>query len=135
MEMMKKNADEQVKITQSWAQVAAGAPTPPTSTPTPTEAISLRVEMAVMGHTMSYLKVRRNARLVWLKVVRLRQVGGKERFFKSFPKTPFDPDMAVRHVRFIFVREELAGKSILSYRSLSSMFIWWRFSVGLLAFS
>jgi hypothetical protein len=35
IEMMKKSANEQVKITQSWAQVAAGAPAPPTSSPTP----------------------------------------------------------------------------------------------------
>jgi hypothetical protein len=85
--------------------------------------------MAVMGHMMSYLKVRRNVRLVWLKVVRLRQVG-KVRFFKSFQQTPYEslrteknqedldhrePDMVVQHVIFISVREELAGKSILSY--------------------
>ena len=35
LDMMKKNANEQVKITQSWAQVAARAPSPPTSSPTP----------------------------------------------------------------------------------------------------
>ena len=79
--------------------------------------------------TILYLKVRRNIRLVWLKVVRLRQVA-KERFFKSFQRTPYESvrtkksqedldhhelDMAVRHVRFISAREELAGKSILSY--------------------
>jgi len=101
--------------------------------------------MAVMGHTMSYLKVRRNVRLVWLKVVRLRQVG-KEWFFKSFQTTPYESirteksqedldhrelDMAVLYVRFISVREELAGKSILSYQSLSSVLtLGWRFSVG-----
>ena len=101
--------------------------------------------MVVMGHTMSYLKVRRNVRLVWLKVVRLRQVG-KEWFFKSFQTTPYESirteknqedldhrelDMAVLHVRFISVREELAGKSILSYQSLSSVLtLGWRFSVG-----
>ena len=83
--------------------------------------------MVVMGHMLLYLKVRRNARLVWLKVVRLRQVG-KERFFKSFQTTPYELtrteknqedfdhhelDMAVRHVRSISVKEELAGKSIL----------------------
>ena len=88
--------------------------------------------MAVMGYTMSYLKMRRNVRLVWLKVVRLRQVR-KERFFKSFQETPYESirrvknqenldhrelDMAVRCVRFISVREELAGKSILSYQRL-----------------
>jgi hypothetical protein len=88
--------------------------------------------MAVMGHTMSYLKVRRNVRLVWLKVVRLRQVW-KERLFKSSQKTPYESirteknqedldhrelDMAVRHARSIFVREKLAGKSILSCQSL-----------------
>ena len=88
--------------------------------------------MVVMGHTMSYLKVRRNVRLVWLKVVRLRQVG-KEWFFKSFQTTPYESirteksqedldhrelDMAVLYVRFISVREELAGKSILSYQRL-----------------
>src|SRR5437763_10954629 len=91
------------------------------------ETISLRARMVVMRHTTSYLKVRRNARLVWIKVVRFRQVG-KERFFKSFQKTPYEliraeknredldhrePDMAVRHARSISVREELAGKSIL----------------------
>jgi len=85
-----------------------------------------------MGYTMSYLKMRRNVRLVWLKVVRLRQVR-KERFFKSFQETPYESirtvknqenldhrelDMAVRCVRFISVREELAGKSILSYQRL-----------------
>ncbi|EKG09084.1 hypothetical protein MPH_13939, partial [Macrophomina phaseolina MS6] len=69
---------------------------------------------------------------IWPKVVRLRQVG-KERFFKSFQKTLYEsirieknqggldhhePDMAVRHVRFISVREEHARKSILNYQSL-----------------
>ena len=87
-----------------------------------------------MGYTMSYLQVRRNVRLVWLRVVRPRQVR-KERFFKSFQKTPYESirteknqeeldhreqDMAVRCVRFISVREELAGKNILSYQSLKS---------------
>ncbi|EKG09378.1 hypothetical protein MPH_13594 [Macrophomina phaseolina MS6] len=52
------------------------------------ETISLRAETAVMVHTMSYLKVRRNVRPVWLKVVRLKQVG-KERFFKSFQNSPY----------------------------------------------
>ena len=84
--------------------------------------------MAVMKHIMSYLKVRRNVRLVWLKVVRLRQVG-KEWFFKSFQRTPYESirteknqedfdhhklNMAVRYVRFISVRKELAERSILS---------------------
>ena len=93
--------------------------------------------MAVMGHMMSYLKVRRNVRLVWLKAVRLRQAG-KERFLTSFQKTPYESirteknredldrhelDMAVRHVKFISVREELAGKSILNYQSSSSAFL------------
>ena len=69
---------------------------------------------------------------VWLKVVRLRPVG-KERFFKSFQKTPYELitteknqenlehrelDMAVQYIRFISVREELVGKSILNYQSL-----------------
>ena len=31
MDLMKQSANEQVKITQSWAQVAAGAPAPTTS--------------------------------------------------------------------------------------------------------
>ena len=81
-----------------------------------------------MEHMMSYLKVRRNVRLVWLKVVRLRQLR-KEGSLKSFQKTPYESirteknrenldhrelDMAVRHVRFISVREKLAGKSIFS---------------------
>lgn len=35
MEMLKKGADEQVKTTQNWTQVAAGAPAPPDSSPTP----------------------------------------------------------------------------------------------------
>jgi WD40 repeat protein len=44
-----------------------------------------------MGHTMSYLKMRRNVRLVWLKVVRLRRVGKERLFkFKSFQKIPYD---------------------------------------------
>ena|SRR2546421_6245465 len=92
------------------------------------------IPKAVMGYTMSYLQVRRNVRLVWLRVVRPRQVR-KERFFKSFQKTPYESirteknqeeldhreqDMAVRCVRFISVREELAGKNILSYQSLRS---------------
>jgi hypothetical protein len=74
----------------------------------------------------------KQTRSVWLRVVRLRQVR-KERFFKSFQKTPYESirteknqedldhrelDMAVRCVRFISVREELVGKSILSYQSL-----------------
>jgi hypothetical protein len=90
--------------------------------------------MDIMGYTMSYLKVRKNVRLVWLKVVLLSQVG-KEWFFKSFQRTPYESirteknqedldhrelDMAVRHVRFISVREERAGRSILSYQSPSS---------------
>src|SRR4051794_41952353 len=81
---------------------------------------------------MSYPKVRRNVRPIWLKVVRLRQVG-KERFFKSFQYTPYglikteknqedldhrEPDIAVQHVRFISIREEPARKSILNYQSL-----------------
>src|SRR5205814_7431169 len=109
------------------------------------ETILLRAGMGVMGHTMSYLKVRRNVRLVWLKVVRLRQVG-KERFWKGFQKTPYESirmeknqedldhreqDMAVRYVGFISVRQELAGKSMLSYRSLSSVStLGWRIPVG-----
>ena len=35
MDLVKKSANEQVKITQSWAQVVAGAPAPATSLPTP----------------------------------------------------------------------------------------------------
>jgi hypothetical protein len=41
MEMIKKNANEQVKVTKSWAQVAAGAPAPPTSSSTPPGSRSL----------------------------------------------------------------------------------------------
>ena len=96
------------------------------------ETISLQVGMAVMGHMMSYLKMRRNVKPVWLKVVWLGQVK-KGRFFKSFQQTLYEsirtekhqedldhhePDMAVRYVRFISVREELVGKSILNYQSL-----------------
>jgi hypothetical protein len=88
--------------------------------------------MAVMGHMMLYLKMRRNVGPVWLKVVRLRPVG-KERFLKSFQKTPYESirmeknqeklehhelNMAVRHVRSISVNGELVGKSIISYQSL-----------------
>jgi len=42
-----------------------------------------------MGYTVLYLKMRRNVRLVWLKAVRLRQVG-KEQAFSNFQKTPYE---------------------------------------------
>jgi hypothetical protein len=73
-----------------------------------------------------------NVRLAWLKVVRPRYMG-KGRFFKSFQKTPSDLigmeknqedldhrelNTVVPYVRFISVREEPVGKSILSYLSL-----------------
>ena len=88
-----------------------------------------------MEFTKSSLRSQRNVRLVWLKVVWLRQVR-KERSFKSFQKTPYESirteknqedldhrevGTVVRHVRFISVREELAGKSILSYQSLGKI--------------
>jgi hypothetical protein len=92
----------------------------------------MQAEVDVMGYTMLYVKVRRNVRLAWLEVVRLRQAG-KESLSRSFQKTPSDSirmeksqedrdhrerDMDVRYVRFISVWEELAGKNILTYLSL-----------------
>lgn len=35
MDTMKMSADDQMKMTQSWAEVEAGAPAAPTSAPTP----------------------------------------------------------------------------------------------------
>ena len=94
--------------------------------------ISLRAGMAVAGHMNISHELRVNVRLAWRKVVRPRHVK-KGRFFKSFQKTPSDLikmeknqedldlrelSMAVPYVRFISVREELVGKSILSFLSL-----------------
>jgi hypothetical protein len=84
--------------------------------------------MVVMRHMNTYHQLRVNVRLAWLKVVRPRHLK-KGRFFKSFQKTPSDLirmeknqedlnrrglNIAVPYVRFISVREELVGKSILS---------------------
>jgi hypothetical protein len=84
--------------------------------------------MAVVGHMNTYHELRVNVRLAWLKVVRPRHVG-KGRSFKSFQRTLSDLirmeknqeghdhrglNMTVLYVRFISVREELVGKSILS---------------------
>ena len=85
--------------------------------------------MAVLGHMNTYHELQANVRLAWLKVVRLSRVK-KGRFFKNFQETPSDLirmeknqedfdrrelNMAVPYVRFIFVKEEPVGKSILSY--------------------
>ena len=92
----------------------------------------LLVEMAVEGHTMPYLKMRKHAKLVWPKAEWLSQVKG-ERPFISFQRTPYESskveknqgnlerhglDMAAQYARFIFAREGLVGKSILNCLSL-----------------
>jgi hypothetical protein len=84
--------------------------------------------VAVKGHTKFYLGMEKSVKLVWLKAERRRQVQ-KERFFPSFQRTlcelikmgknqgdldRHELDMAVRYARFIFVREELVGKSIFN---------------------
>src|SRR5215469_11030040 len=94
--------------------------------------ISRLVGMAVVGHTKSYLGMLKSAKLVWPKVEWPRQVK-KERFFATSQTTPYELikmeknqegldrhvlNMAARHARFIFVRKELVGKSILSYLRL-----------------
>ena len=80
----------------------------------------------------SYLKMGKRAKLVWLKVEEPREVR-KERLFVSFQRIPYKLikkeqkqgslerhglDMAAQYARFIFVREELVGKSICSFLSL-----------------
>src|SRR5215469_16075607 len=92
----------------------------------------LLVGMAVEGHTKSYLEMGKRVKLVWPKVEEPRKVR-KEKFFVSFQRTPYESmrkeknqenlechrlDMAARYARFIFAREELVGKSILSFLSL-----------------
>ena len=81
------------------------------------------------GHTKLYLEMGKNVKLVWPKVEKLREVR-KERLFVSCRRTPYELirkeknledlehhglDMAVRYARFLFVREGLVGKSILSF--------------------
>ena len=81
-----------------------------------------------MGHMKSYLGSIKSVKLVWPKVKRPRQVR-KERFFTSSQRALYKSikmeknpeglgrhvlDMAAQHARFIFVREGLVGKSILS---------------------
>jgi hypothetical protein len=46
--------------------------------------------MPVMEYVKFSLRLQRNARLVWLKVVRQRQVGRKERLCKSFQSTAYE---------------------------------------------
>ena len=79
-----------------------------------------------------YLKMGKCVKLVWPKVELPRGVR-KERLFVSFQRTTYESiskeknqenlerhglDMAARYARFIFVKEELVGKSILSFVSL-----------------
>ena len=79
-----------------------------------------------------YLEMGKRVKLVWPKVEWPREVR-KERLFVSFQRTPYEsiskeknqeilehhgPDMAVQYARYIFVREELVGKSILSFLSV-----------------
>jgi hypothetical protein len=85
--------------------------------------------MAVVGYTKSYLGSIKNAKPAWPKVEKPREVR-KERFSVSFQRTLYESikkdksqgslehhglDMAARYARFIFVREGLVGKSILSF--------------------
>jgi hypothetical protein len=94
--------------------------------------ISPLVGMAVKGHMKSYLGSIKSAKLVWPKVEWPRQVKG-ERIFINFQRTlcisikveknqenleRHGLNMAAQYARFIFVREELVGKSILSCLSL-----------------
>ena len=92
----------------------------------------LLVGMAVEGYTKLYLEMGKRAKLIWPKVEKPREVK-KERFFVSFQRTPYTSvkkgrnqgnlehhglDMVAQHARFIFVREGLVGKSILSFLSV-----------------
>jgi len=87
---------------------------------------------AVEGHMKSYLRSIKSIKLTWPKVKWPRQVR-KERFLISSQRTLYklikkgkNPegldhhvlDMAAWYARFIFVREKLVGKSILSYLRL-----------------
>ena len=80
----------------------------------------------------SYVKMGNRVKLVWPKVKEPREVR-KERLFVSFQGTPYTLikkernqgnlkhhglDMAVQYTRFIFVKEGLVGKSILSFLSV-----------------
>ena len=80
----------------------------------------------------SYLKMGKRVKLVWPKVEKPRELR-KERFFVSFQRTLYELikkgksqeslehhglNMAAQHARFIFVREGLVGKSILSFLSV-----------------
>ena len=79
-----------------------------------------------------YLEMGKSVKLVWPKVEAPREVR-KERLFVSFQRTTYKSiskeknqenlerhglDMAARYARFIFVKEELVGKSILSFLSV-----------------
>jgi len=83
-------------------------------------------------YTKSYLGSIKRVNVVWPKVERPMEVR-KETFFVSFQKTLYESirkeknqenlerhvlDMAARYARFIFIREELVWKSILSFLSL-----------------
>ena len=79
-----------------------------------------------------YLKMGKRAKLVWPKIKEPREVR-KERFFVSFQRTLYELikkgksqeslehhglNMAAPYARFIFAREGLVGKSILSFLSM-----------------
>ena len=88
--------------------------------------------MAVEGYMKFYLKMQNYVKLVWPKIKEPREVR-KERFFVSFQRTLYELikmekgqgnlehhglDMAIQYARFIFVRERLVGKSMLSFLSV-----------------
>jgi len=92
----------------------------------------LLVGMAVEGHMKSYHKMGKRVKLVWPKVEEPREIR-KERLFVSFQRTPYELikkeknqenlerhglDMAAQYAGFIFVREGLVGRSILSFLSI-----------------
>ena len=88
--------------------------------------------MVVEGYIKSYLEMEKRVRLIWPKVEEPREVR-KERRFMSFQRPLYELikkgkgqenlkrhglNMAAQYARFIFVREELVGKSILSFLSV-----------------
>jgi len=90
------------------------------------------VGTAVEGYMKFYLEMGKCVKLVWPKVEAPREAR-KERLFVSFQRTTYKSiskeknqenlerhglDMAARYARFIFVKEELVGKSILSFLSV-----------------
>ena len=92
----------------------------------------LLVGTAVEGYIKFYLEMGKYIKLVWPKVEAPREVR-KERLFVSFQRTTYESinkeknqenlerhglDMAAWYARFIFVKEELVRKSILSFLSL-----------------